>query len=48
MICPELRTLVINDHRPNTIKILETALTNKGAALTKLVHNLDLTEYQGS
>jgi hypothetical protein len=48
MICPEVRTLVINHHSPNTIvMILETALTSKGAALTKLVDNLDLSKYQG-
>jgi predicted transcriptional regulator len=41
-----VRTLVISDHNPNTIvKILETALASKGATLTKLVDNLELTEY---
>ena len=40
-----MRALVINDHNPNTIvKILETALTSKGATLTKLIRKSDLTE----
>ena len=37
---------MISEHRPNTIvKILETALTSKGATLTKLIHESDLAGY---
>jgi predicted transcriptional regulator len=39
-------SLVTNENRPNTIvKILETALPNKGATLTKLIDKSHLGDY---